>query len=67
MMLSPTKKVTVNLPVDVLANAQRLTGLGITPTLIEGLREIEKRSKREALRNLRGKVRIDIDLKKTRR
>jgi hypothetical protein len=66
-MAARTKKVTVNVPVDTLANAVRLTGKGITPTIIEGLHEIEKRAKRSALRVLRGKVRFALDLEETRR
>jgi len=47
------KKVTVNLPTDVLERAQKITGRGITPTIIEGLRELERRAQRSALRQLR--------------
>ena len=32
------RKVTANIPQDILANAQRLTGKGITLTLVEGLK-----------------------------
>ena len=66
-MGEPIKKVTVNIPERVLEKATRITGLGITPTIIEGLREIERRDKRSALRALRGKVRFELDLEKTRR
>jgi hypothetical protein len=61
------KKVTVNLPTDVLEKAQKITGRGITPTIIEGLRELERRAQRSALRQLRGKVRFELDLDQTRR
>ena len=60
------KKVTVNLPDDLLAEARRVTGAGITETITDGLREIAKRRKREVLRSLRGKVRFDLDLDTTR-
>lgn len=66
-MRAHLKKVTVNLPVEILENATRLTGKGITPTIIEGLQELERRSKRSALRALKGKVRIELDLEETRR
>jgi len=66
-MSRAAKKVTVNLPTDVLERAQRITGRGITPTIIEGLRELERRAQRSALRQLRGKVRFDLDLDQTRR
>ena len=61
------KKVTVNLPEDMLANAQRLTGKGITSTLIEGLESLEKRALRSALRRLKGKVGFELDFERTRR
>jgi hypothetical protein len=63
------KKITVNIPLETLENATRLTGKGITLTLtlIEGLHEIERRAKRSALRALRGKVRFELDLEETRR
>ena len=61
------RKITVNVPADVLENATRVTGNGVTLTVIEGLREIERRAKRSALRQLRGKIRLDLDLAETRR
>lgn len=61
------KKVTVNIPARTLENAMKQTGQGITPTIIEGLEEIERRSRRSALRALRGKIAFDLDLEETRR
>ncbi len=61
------KKITANIPVEILERAQAITGLGITETLIAGLQELERSRKRSALRILRGKVRFDLDLDKTRR
>ena len=66
-MRAHSKKVTVNLPADTLAKAVKLTGKGITSTLIEGLHELERRTKRSALQRLRGKVRFDLDLDQSRR
>lgn len=61
------KKVTVNLPEDLLERAMARTGKGITQTLIEGLAELERRDKRSALRRLRGRVAFDLDLEETRK
>jgi hypothetical protein len=61
------KKVTVSLPTDVLESAQRVTGKGITPTILEGLQELERREKRSALRRLKGRVHFALDLKSSRR
>jgi len=61
------KKITVNLPEDVLENVMRITQSGITDTLIQGLKELEKKSKRSALRKLKGKIRFQLNLNETRR
>jgi hypothetical protein len=66
-MRTRLKKVTVNLPAHVLESATKLTGKGITPTILEGLQELERRAKRSALRALKGKVRFALDLEETRR
>ena len=66
-MSNAQRKVTVNLPEEALARAMRITGKGLTPTLVEGLIQIERSAKRSALRALRGKVRIELELEDTRR
>lgn len=66
-MAGRIRKVTVNLPRELLEDAVKLTGKGITPTIVEGLQELQRRSKRSALRGLRGKVRFELDLEETRR
>jgi hypothetical protein len=66
-MAQPVKKITANLPAELLARAQRATGLGLTETLVAGLEELEKRNKRSALRGLRGRVKLELDLDETRR
>lgn len=67
VMSSSAQKVTVNLPTELLENAKRITGKGLTATLIEALKELEKRERRSALLALRGKVRFELDLEETRR
>jgi len=66
-MSERVRKITVNVPAEVLEKATRATGQGVTLTVVEGLREIERRARRSALRALRGKVRFDLDLERTRR
>lgn len=66
-MSAASTKVTVNLPKETLARARTATGKGITATIVEGLEELENRSHRSALRALRGKIRIDLDLPEARR
>lgn len=66
-MRAATKKITVNIPEDLLESARKTTGMGITETLIEGLQEIEKKQKRRALAKLKGKISFNLDLKESRR
>jgi len=66
MAAPSTRKVTVRLPVSAIESAMRATGQGLTLTLIEGLREVERRGKRTALRKMRGKVRFNLSLEETR-
>ena len=66
-MESKFRKVTVNLPADTLDRALSLTGRGITPTIVEGLQELERSAHRSALRALRGKIHLNLNLTRTRR
>lgn len=61
------QKITVNLPKELLAEVRQATGSGITATLIEGLKELQRKQLRRDLLRLRGKVDIDLDLDRTRR
>ena len=65
-MSEASKKVTVNVPSAVLARARAITGLGVTETIVQGLKEIERQRQRSALRALRCRVRFELDLEKTR-
>ena len=65
--MEAVRKVTANIPQDILENAQRLTGKGITLTLVEGLKALDRNARRSGLRQLRGKVRFELDLQRTRR
>ena len=67
LMTSAVRKITVNLPEATLARAQAATRKGITATLIEALEALDRQERRSALRAMRGKVRFDLDLDKTRR
>ncbi len=59
--------MTVNLPARTLERAMKISGKGVTETLIAALHELERLDKRSALRGLRGKVRFELDLEETRR
>jgi hypothetical protein len=64
--VKPTRKITVELPGELLRNAQRTTGAGITATIRRGLELVAAGRAYEKLGRLRGKVALSIDLEKLR-
>jgi hypothetical protein len=60
------KKVTVDLPEDLLRRAQKSTGQGITATIRTGLQLVAATGAYEALRGLRGRVRFSVDWRQLR-
>jgi hypothetical protein len=55
------KKVTVEVPADLLRKAQKSTGEGITGTIRKGLELVAAGRSYEELRRLRGRVPFSID------
>lgn len=55
-------KITVHIPANLLKDARKSTGQGITETVREGLRLVAARQVYERLRKLKGKVKVPIDL-----
>jgi hypothetical protein len=64
--MQTAKKITVHVPADLLRKAQEATGLGITPTIRQGLQLVAAGKAYEKLRRLRGKVKFSLDLKALR-
>jgi hypothetical protein len=62
-----TRKVTMELPDDLLRSAQEATGEGITETVRRGLRLVAAGKAYRELRKLRGKVRFSVDIAALRR
>jgi len=60
-------KVTVSLPTATLRRARTITGRGVTGTILAGLEALDRQARRSALRALKGRVRFDLDLERTRR
>jgi hypothetical protein len=56
--MEQTRKITVELPPDLLERAQRATGSGITQTVRSGLELVAASQAYTRLRQLRGKVRF---------
>lgn len=60
------RKIATNIPEELLREAVHLSGLNQTQTLIEGLKELIARKKRQALQALQGKLHIRVNTDKTR-
>lgn len=61
-----TKRVTANLPRELLEEATKASGKGITATLIEGLELVRRSAAYEKAMALKGKIRLDVDLEVSR-
>ena len=60
--MTTAKRITANLPKDLLEEAMKVTRKGITETLVEGLRQVRRRHAYETAMALRGKIKLAIDL-----
>ena len=61
-------RTTLDLPEEVLGEAQRLLGFkSKTDTVIVALRELIRRARIDELRDLLGHVNLDIDVDRSRR
>jgi hypothetical protein len=64
--MAQAKRITANLPEDLLRDAMKVTRKGITDTLVEGLRLIRRTRAYEKAMALRGTLRLDVDLETSR-
>lgn len=67
--MEPSRKITIGVPSDLLAKAQRASGAGITETVRAGLQLVAASHAYARLRQQRGKVRLSrsvADLKADR-
>jgi hypothetical protein len=60
------RRVTVDLPNELLRAAQEVTGKSVTETLIEGLEQLRRRRFYERAMKLRGALRLEINLDESR-
>jgi Arc/MetJ-type ribon-helix-helix transcriptional regulator len=56
--MATSRKITVEIPDELLEKAQRASGAGITETVRTGLQLLAASQAYESLRQLRGKVRF---------
>ena len=60
------RRITANLPADLLDQAMQTTGRGITDTLIEGLERVKRADAFRKAMALKGKLRLSVDLATSR-
>jgi hypothetical protein len=60
------KKITVHIPVDLLADAQKETGEGVTETVRKGLEMLKRAHAYRQLAKMRGKIKFDLPLDQIR-
>ena len=60
--MADTRKITVEVPEDLLERALASSGEGITGTVRQGLKLVAAGRAYDELRRLRGKVRFGIDV-----
>lgn len=64
--MNHTKRITANLPEELLEEASSLTKKGITETLIYGLQLIKRSKAFEHAQKLKGKLHLNVNLKESR-
>ena len=60
------RRVTANLPAELLERACRTSGKGITETLVEGLDLVQRTAAAKKALRLKGKLRLEVDLERSR-
>jgi hypothetical protein len=60
--MAGTRKITVEVPDDLMDRALRSSGEGITATVRQGLALVAAGRAYDELKELRGKIRLSIDL-----
>ena len=60
------KKITLHVPEELLARAQEETGAGISDTVRKGLQLLAASSSYDQLREMRGKLKVNLNLKDLR-
>ena len=61
-----SRKITVQIPDELLTRAQQASGKGVTATVRDGLRLVAAAEAYKGLRRLRGKVKFSLDLERLR-
>jgi hypothetical protein len=64
--MATTRKITVEVPEDLIERALRSSGEGVTATIRRGLELVAAGRAYDDLKALRGKVRLRLDLERLR-
>ncbi len=64
--MAATRKITVEVPEGLLERAMRSSGEGVTATVRQGLALVAAGRAYDELKELRGKVRLSLDLRSLR-
>jgi hypothetical protein len=64
--MNTTRRVTANLPVELLDQATRVSGKGITETLVAGLTLVKRSAAARKAKALRGRIRLNVDIEASR-
>ena len=64
--MNKIRRITANLPEELLKEATQVTHKGITETLIHGLRLIRRSAAFQKAQALKGKLKIELDLDESR-
>ncbi len=56
------RKITVQVPEELLERARAFTGDGVTSTVVQGLKKLASIHAQQELRKLRGKVKFTLTL-----
>ena len=64
--MAATRKLTVQVPADLLRRAQKSTGSGVTATVRRGLEMVAAARTYDELRRLRGHVSFSVSLPRLR-
>ena len=64
--MNATRRVTANVPIALLEEAQRVTGKGLTDTLVRGLELVRRTAAAEKGARLKGNLHLGIDIETSR-
>lgn len=66
MVMTEIRRVTANLPENLLQEAMKVTRQGITETLVTGLELVRNSGAYQTAMALKGKIKLDINLERSR-